>query len=129
VCDRQAPINEIDRVVIALPPNTMFYSDSVYVAVAFDAISGTETPRILGSSRCLAFLPRHQIFSALCEDRAIHKVGITDGALIRLIAQLDKIIVEIISHEPTVADMLVAFNKKRHGGEAMAFVHIGEEVL
>jgi hypothetical protein len=74
VFDRQTPINEVDRVVIALPADTTFYSTVHYVAVAFDATSGAVTPSILGSSQCLAFLPRHQIFSALCGDRAIRTV-------------------------------------------------------
>jgi hypothetical protein len=74
MCDRQPPINEVDRVVIALPADTTFYSNVHYVAVAFDASSEAVTPSILGSSRCLAFLPRHQIFSALCGDRSIRSV-------------------------------------------------------
>jgi len=55
--------------------------------------------------------------------------GISDGTHVRVIAQPGKIIVETIDRKPTLDEMLTAFDKKRHGGESMAFAPVGKEVL
>ncbi len=55
--------------------------------------------------------------------------GISDGTHVRVIAQPGKIIVETIDRKPTLAEMLVSFDKKKHGGEVMAFAPIGKEIL
>jgi antitoxin MazE len=55
--------------------------------------------------------------------------GITDGTHVRVIAQPGKIIVEATDRKPSLDDMLAAFDKKRHGGEVMAFAPVGKEVL
>ena len=55
--------------------------------------------------------------------------GIADGTHVRVIAQKGKIIVETTDRQPTLDEMLAAFDKKRHGGEAMAFAPVGKEVL
>ena len=55
--------------------------------------------------------------------------GMTDGTPVRVIAQPGKITVEAIERKPTLDEMLAAFDKDRHGGEAMAFAPVGKEVL
>ena len=55
--------------------------------------------------------------------------GVVDGTHVRIIAQPGKIIVEATDREPTLDEMLAAFDKKRHGGEAMAFAPVGKEAM
>jgi antitoxin MazE len=67
---------------------------------------------------------------ALRLNRLIAKTaGMTDGTHVRIVAQPGKIIVEATDRKPTLDEMLAAFDKKRHGGEAMAFAPVGKEVL
>ena len=52
------PINEIDRVVIQLPDDAMFYRDRRYLPVIIDLVDGARQPALL--SRTVASLPhRH----------------------------------------------------------------------
>lgn len=53
--------------------------------------------------------------------------GVTEGTHVRIIAQPGKIIVETTDRKPTLDEMLKAFDKKRHGGEALAFAPVGRE--
>lgn len=55
--------------------------------------------------------------------------GISDGTLVRVIAEPGRIVVEATDRRPTLDEMLTAFDKKRHGGELMAFAPVGKEVL
>ncbi len=55
--------------------------------------------------------------------------GISEGTHVRVIAQPGKIIVETTDREPTLEEMLAAFDKERHGGEVMAFEPVGKEVV
>lgn len=55
--------------------------------------------------------------------------GITEGTRIRIVAQRGRIVIETESREPTLEDMLAAFDSKRHGGEMMAFEPVGKEML
>ena len=72
-------INEVARAVIALPDDTSFYRDQLFISVAFDAGDENMTPEILGGSRStLPFLAAYEIFSRLCGDRAMRTV---DGRL------------------------------------------------
>jgi len=61
--------------------------------------------------------------------RIAKAAGIIEGTHVRVIAQPGKIVVETIDHELTLAEMLAAFDKKRHGGEVMTFAPVGKEVL
>lgn len=54
--------------------------------------------------------------------------GVTEGTPVRIIAQPGRIIVETQQKEPTLAEMLSAFDPKRHCGEVMAFQPLGREV-
>ena len=54
--------------------------------------------------------------------------GVTDGTPVRIVAKPGRIVIEADT-EPTLDDMLAAFDPKRHGGEAMAFAPVGVEVL
>jgi hypothetical protein len=73
------PVNEVARVAIVLAEDTSFYRDQRYIAVAFDAAASGVMHEILGASRrSLPFLGGDEIFSHLCEDRAIRTV---DGSL------------------------------------------------
>ena len=55
--------------------------------------------------------------------------GVTEGTQVRIIAQPGRILVETIDKEPTLAEMLAAFDRQRHRGEMMAFEPIGLEVI
>ncbi len=72
-------INERTRVVIALPDGTTFYSDRLYIGVAFDLMGNTMIPNVLGPSSGLPFLARYNIMSLLCGGRAM---GTVDGTVI-----------------------------------------------
>lgn len=73
------PINEVARVAIVLPKDTTFYSDQIFIPVAFDAVANGVTHEILGASRSgLPFFASCGIFSYLCGDRAMRTV---DGML------------------------------------------------
>ena len=54
--------------------------------------------------------------------------GVKDGTPVRISVKRGRIIVEAAEREPTLNEMLAAFDAKRHGGEAMAFGPIGKEV-
>ena len=55
--------------------------------------------------------------------------GVTVGTPVRILAQPGRITVETLHKEPTLAQMLGAFDPLRHGGEAMAFDRAGVEAL
>ena len=54
--------------------------------------------------------------------------GVKDGTPVRISVKRGRIIVEAAEREPTLNEMLAAFDAKRHGGEAMAFGPVGKEV-
>ena len=54
--------------------------------------------------------------------------GVKDGTPVRISVKRGRIIVEVAEREPTLNEMLAAFDAKRHGGEAMAFGPVGKEV-
>ena len=54
--------------------------------------------------------------------------GVKDGTPVRISVKRGRIIVEAAKREPTLNEMLAAFDAKRHGGEAMAFGPVGKEV-
>ncbi|MDM0111412.1 hypothetical protein QTI66_04580 [Variovorax sp. J22R133] len=54
--------------------------------------------------------------------------GVAEGTAVRVIAKPGRIVIETET-EPTLEDMLAAFDPKRHGGEAMAFAPVGAEVI
>ena len=54
--------------------------------------------------------------------------GVTDGTAVRVHVEPGRIVIET-EVEPTLEQMLAAFDPKRHGGEAMAFAPVGVEVL
>ena len=55
--------------------------------------------------------------------------GVTEGTRVRIVAQRGRIVIETATPEPTLAEMLAAFDPTRHGGEVMAFVRVGKEAL
>lgn len=55
--------------------------------------------------------------------------GVQAGTPVRIVAQPGRIVIEAASQEPTLDEMLAAFDPKRHGGEVMAFAPRGREVL
>jgi hypothetical protein len=83
------PVNEVGRIAIALPEDVTFYSDRRFIAVAFDAGAHGVMHEILGGSRSyLPFRAAYEIFSDLCNDRAIHTVDgelLVDGKTIRFL--------------------------------------------
>ena len=53
--------------------------------------------------------------------------GVTEGTPVRIVAQRGRIVIETEIPEPTLEEMLAAFDSKRHGGEMMAFEPVGKE--
>ena len=54
--------------------------------------------------------------------------GVTDGTPVRVIVKLGKIVIESET-EPTLEQMLAAFDPKRHGGEVIADAPVGVEAF
>jgi antitoxin MazE len=54
--------------------------------------------------------------------------GVQAGTPVRIVVKPGRIVIEAET-EPSLEAMLQAFDPKRHGGEAMAFVPVGVEVL
>lgn len=54
--------------------------------------------------------------------------GVVDGTPVRVSVEPGRIVIET-ELEPTLQDMLAAFDPKRHGGEAMAFAPVGVEII
>lgn len=59
----------------------------------------------------------------------VKAAGMTEGTHVRIIAQRGRIIVETVEHEPSLDEMLAAFDPKRHRGEIMNFAPVGNEVI
>ena len=55
--------------------------------------------------------------------------GMMADTPVNITVQKGRIIIEPLQQKPRLADMLAAFDPKRHGGEAMAFSPLGKEVL
>ena len=55
--------------------------------------------------------------------------GVMADTPVDITVQKGRIIIEPQKRKPQLADMLAAFDPKRHGGEAMAFRPLGKEVL
>lgn len=55
-------------------------------------------------------------------------VGVTDGSPVRVTVQPGRIIIETET-EPTLEQMLAAFDPKKHGGEVMADRSVGVEAF
>jgi mRNA interferase MazF len=55
--------------------------------------------------------------------------GVQAGTPVRIVAQPGRIVIEAACQEPTLDEMLAAFDLTRHGGEVMAFTPRGREVL
>lgn len=68
---------------------------------------------------------------ALRLNRAVARaLGVADGTPVRIImAEPGRLIVEKATRRMTLEERLAKFDKKRHGGEAMAFAPVGREVL
>lgn len=54
--------------------------------------------------------------------------GMVDGSPVRVTAKPGRIVIEMDS-EPTLDQMLEAFDPKKHGGEALADQAVGAEVF
>ena len=62
--------------------------------------------------------------------KSIAKVaGLQAHSAVTITAQPGRIIIESVTARPSLDDMLARFDPSRHGGEAMAFAPVGEEVL
>lgn len=55
--------------------------------------------------------------------------GMSEGTAVRITARPGRVIVETVTKEPTLEQMLTAFDPRRHGGEVMAVAPVGGEVL
>ena len=55
--------------------------------------------------------------------------GMGEGTPVKIIAQKGRIVIEMTKQEPTLEEMLSAFDPARHGEEAMNFYPVGREVL
>lgn len=55
--------------------------------------------------------------------------GMEAGTPVRITAQRGRLIIEAEEQEPSLSDMLRAYDPTRHAGEAMAFSPIGKEIL
>jgi antitoxin MazE len=55
--------------------------------------------------------------------------GVKEGTRVRIVAQKGRIVIETEPREPTLEEMLAAFDPTRHGGELRAFEPVGKEVL
>lgn len=74
-------INEHARAAIALPVDTTFYSDTQYIAIAWDIPGDGSAPRpdiLFSEPNHLPFLPKYRLIDLLCGDRARKAV---DGTL------------------------------------------------
>jgi hypothetical protein len=77
----QPPINEVARAAVVLPTDATLYSDTRFVAIAWDDPGDGSQPQasILGADgRTLPYLARFQLIDLLCGDRAMRAV---DGTL------------------------------------------------
>ena len=54
--------------------------------------------------------------------------GVTEGTAVRVMVQPGRIVIEADT-EPTLEQMLAAFNPKKHGGEAMVDGPVGLEAF
>jgi antitoxin MazE len=55
--------------------------------------------------------------------------GMAEGTSVRIMSQPGRIVIEALDAEPTLDEMLAAFDPKRHAGEVMSFAPTGIEVL
>jgi antitoxin MazE len=55
--------------------------------------------------------------------------GLVEGSSVRIVSQPGRIVIEAVDAEPTLDQMLAAFDPRRHAGEVMSFPPIGLEVL
>lgn len=54
--------------------------------------------------------------------------GVSDGSPVRVTVEPGRIVIET-EVEPTLDQMLAAFDPKKHGGEAMAYRPVGKEAF
>lgn len=54
--------------------------------------------------------------------------GVSEGTAVRVTVKPGRIVIEA-EKEPSLDEMLAAFNPSRHGGEVMAFAPVGAEVI
>jgi antitoxin MazE len=54
--------------------------------------------------------------------------GVSEGTSVRVTVKPGRIVIEA-DKEPSLDDMLAAFDPARHSGEAMAFTPVGAEVI
>jgi antitoxin component of MazEF toxin-antitoxin module len=54
--------------------------------------------------------------------------GVTEGSHVHIIASPGRIVIDLATKEPTLEEMLAAFDPEIHGGELMAFVPAGVEI-
>lgn len=53
--------------------------------------------------------------------------GVEEGTPVRIVAEPGRIIVEAATKEPSLEEMLAAFDPQRHAGEVMAWAPRGKE--
>ncbi len=54
--------------------------------------------------------------------------GVSDGTSVRVTVKPGRIVIEA-EKEPSLDDMLAAFDPSRHSGESMAFTPVGAKVI
>lgn len=75
----QPPLNELARLVVALPLDATLYSSTHFVAIVWDDDAGVPRPSFLGAPDAgLPYLAPYRLIGDLCGDRAMRSV---DGAL------------------------------------------------
>jgi antitoxin component of MazEF toxin-antitoxin module len=63
-------------------------------------------------------------------NKAIAKAaGVTEGSHVHIVASPGRIVIDLATKEPTLEEMLAAFDPQLHGGEMMAFPPAGVEVF
>jgi antitoxin MazE len=56
-------------------------------------------------------------------------VGLHEGDPVKVTVEPGRLIVEPMERRPTLEEMLASYDPKRHGGDAMPFEPVGNEVL
>lgn len=84
----------------------------------------------------MAAIVNHSVINAWGNGLAVRltkpvakAAGLAEETPIRITAQPGRIIIDIQMKQPNLADMLAAFDIKRHSGEVMAFSPVGREQL
>ena len=59
----------------------------------------------------------------------LRTAGFDEGTMVKVTAKPGRIILEEIEAEPSLKEMLAAFDPKKHSGEVTDFLPVGKEIL